>query len=193
MSLRISGKNVDIGDALRTHIEDRIEDAVAKFFDGGYTGHVTVEREGSGFRCECAVHLDTGIALQASANDLDAYKSFDQAADRVEKRLRRYKRRLKDHHNNAHNDQMAIDAISYVIAAPDEEEEVPTDFNPMVIAETATPIKTLTVGMAVLELDLTDAPVIVFRNAGSGDVNVVYKRADGNISWVDPSLAKSGA
>ncbi len=193
MSLRISGKNVDIGDALRGHVEDRIDDAVTKFFDGGYTGHVTVEREGAGFRCECAVHLDTGIVLQASASAMDAYQSFDQAADRVEKRLRRYKRRLKDHHNGAPGDRNSVEGTYHILAAPDEEEEVPNDFNPIVIAETSTPVKTLTVGMAVLELDLTDAPVIVFRNAGSGSVNVVYKRNDGNIGWVDPALVKDNA
>jgi ribosomal subunit interface protein len=192
MTLRVSGKNVDIGDALRSHIEGRIEDAVNKFFDGGYTGHVTVEREGHGFRCECLVHLDTGVVLQASAGAGDAYKCFDQAADRIEKRLRRYKRRLKNHHGSSvkKGDIPAAEEASYVVfAAPDEDKDVEVDFNPVVVAETSTRLKTLTVAMAVLDLDLIDAPVLMFRNAGNGTINVVYRRGDGNIGWIDPELA----
>jgi len=98
MALRISGKNMDIGDALRTHVEARVEVVVEKYFDGGFTGHVTMVREGSGFKTDCAIHLDTGIVLQAEGLAADAHQSFDLAADRVEKRLRRYKRRRKQHH-----------------------------------------------------------------------------------------------
>lgn len=189
MSLRISGKNVDIGDALRTHIETRVEEAIDKYFDGGFTGHVTVEREGSGFRSECLIHLDTGTVLQTSATDIDAYRCFDQSAERVEKRLRRYKRRLKNHHTPNGADRSAPEDASYVVfAAPDEEEEVEVDFNPVVVAETSTKLKTMTVGMAVLDLDLTDAPLVMFRNAGNGAINTVYRRPDGNIGWIDPEL-----
>ena len=191
MTLRISGKNVDIGDALRTHITDRVEDALSKYFTGGFTGHVTVSREGAGFKSECTLHLDTGIVLQVSAQDPDPRASFDLSADKIEKRLRRYKRKLKDHHGQNGHAKDSFEAASYVLASPEDEEEVPADFNPLVIAETSAKIKTMTVGMAVMELDLSEAPVVMFKNAANGGVNVVYRRKDGNIGWIDPALVGS--
>lgn len=193
MALRISGKNVDVGDAMREHITDRIEDALEKYFAGGFTGHVTLSREGTGFKSECSLHLDTGIVLQVSAQDQDPRNSFDQAADKIEKRLRRYKRKLKDHHGHNGADREAMEAASYVLASPEEDEEVPADFNPLVIAETSAKVKTMTVGMAVMELDLTEAPVVMFKNAANGGVNVVYRRSDGNIGWIDPALVATEA
>lgn len=195
MALRISGKNVDVGDALRVHITDRIEDALSKYFTGGFTGHVTLSREGTGFKSECNLHLDTGIVLQVSAQDQDPRNSFDLAADKIEKRLRRYKRKLKDHYgNNGNSSREAFEAAShYVLASPDEDEELPVDFNPLVIAETSAKVKTMTVGMAVMELDLTEAPVVMFKNAANGGVNVVYRRPDGNIGWIDPALVATQA
>jgi ribosomal subunit interface protein len=193
MALRISGKNVDVGDAMREHITDRIEDALEKYFTGGFTGHVTLSREGTGFKSECSLHLDTGIVLQVSAQDQDPRNSFDQAAEKIEKRLRRYKRKLKDHHGHNGHEREAMEAASYVLASPEEDEEVPADFNPLVIAETSAKVKTMTVGMAVMELDLTEAPVVMFKNAANGGVNVVYRRADGNIGWIDPALVASEA
>ncbi len=189
MILRVSGKNVDVGSALRSHIEARIDEALSKYFDGGYHGHVTVGREGSGFRTECALHLDTGTVLQVSGDSHDPRMSFDAAADRIEKRLRRYKRKLKDHHGNSANGRDATEVASYVLASPDEEEELPADFTPVIVAETSARIKTQTVGMAVMELDLSEAPVVMFRNAGNGAINVVYRRPDGNIGWIDPELS----
>jgi ribosomal subunit interface protein len=190
MSLRISGKNLDIGDALRGQIEVRIGESVGKYFDGGFTGHVTIEREGSGFRTDCALHLDTGIGLQAVGRAVDPHVSFDQAAERIEKRLRRYKRRLRDHHQ-ARRGEPAL-AASYVIADFADEEEVSSDYNPTIIAEETTDLDTLTVGGAVVALDLIDAPVIVFRHAVHGGINVVYRRSDGHIGWIDPSRSENG-
>ena len=189
MPFRVSGKNIDIGEALRIRITERIAEATTKYFDGGYSGHVTVGKEGFGFRTECAIHLDSGITLEAEALAADAYASADQAASRVEKRLRRYKRRLRDRQaarvdGNVH-EEPAVDAQSYVIAAPDQD-EVTTDINPVIIAETTTALKRLSVSEAVMELDLTGAPVVVFRHAGHGRVNLVYRRSDGHIGWIDP-------
>lgn len=186
MGLQISGKRMDIGEALRSQVEARMGDALEKYFDGGFNGHVTVEREGSGFKTDCTVHLDTGIVLQAHGQSQDAYQSFDIAAERIEKRLRRYKRRLKEHHTP--RSETAESAASYVIAAPDEEEDIAADYSPAIIAEETTNLDTMTVGHAVMRMDLTGAPVLVFRNAAHGGVNVVYRRPDGNIGWVDPSL-----
>ncbi len=143
MSLRISGKNLDIGDAYRTHVEARVGDAVAKYFDGGFTGRVTLERDGSGFRTDCSIHLDTGIVLQAEGRSQDAHQSFDKAAERVEKRLRRYKRRLKEHHHGRRDETEM--AASYVFAAPDEEAEIAPDYNPVIIAEETTNLATMAV------------------------------------------------
>jgi ribosomal subunit interface protein len=187
MGLRISGKSVDIGEAFRGHVEARIGDALEKYFDGGFNGHVTVEREGPGFKADVAIHLDTGIVLKADGRGQDVYQSFDIAAERIDKRLRRYKRRLKEHHHRKRGE--ALPATEYVLASPDEEAESAVESDPVVIAEQATNLETMTVGGAVMAMDLTDAPVVVFRNAGHGGVNVVYRRSDGHIGWIDPSLA----
>jgi len=188
MPFRVSGKNIAIGDALRGRVNQRIAEATAKYFDGGYSGHVTIGKDGFGFRTECVVHLDSGIVLEAEAIAGDAYSSADQAAERIEKRLRRYKGRLKGH---ARADGQAIDsalaAPSYVIAAPDEDtDEEITEFNPVIIAESTTALKRMSVSDAVMQLDMTGTAVVVFRHAGHGRVNLVYRRADGHIGWIDP-------
>ena len=189
MPFRVSGKNLDIGEALRERVSARVVDALSKYFDGGYSGHVTVEKEGFGFRTECAVHLDSGIVLHTEANAADAYASADQAAIRIEKRLRRYKRRLKDHHIARANGASVIDAPSYVIEAPaHDDDEKATEYNPVIIAETTTALKQLSVSEAVMELDMTGSPVVVFRHASDGRVNLVYRRPDGNVGWIDPPI-----
>jgi ribosomal subunit interface protein len=188
MSLRISGKNLDIGDAFRVHAEGRLNEAMAKYFDGGFNGHVTLERDGPGFRTECVIHLDTGIMLRAEGRAQDPHQSFDKAAERIEKRLRRYKGKLKDHHATRHAE--ATPAASYILAAPDEDADIMVEDSPAIIAEETTRLETLTVGGAVMAMDLADAPVLVFRSAVHGDINVVYRRRDGHIGWIDPSLKK---
>jgi ribosome hibernation promoting factor len=199
MTFRISGKNIDVGEALRTRINARVAEATAKYFDGGYSGHVTVGKEGFGFRTECVIHLDSGIVLEAEALAADAYASADQAAERIEKRLRRYKRRLKDHQatpvNGGSPGEAPIDAPSYVIATPEHEsDDDASEFNPVIIAETTTALKRLSVSEAVMQLDLTGTAVVVFRHAGHGRVNLVYRRGDGHIGWIDPpALEPKGA
>jgi len=188
MTFRVSGKNLDIGDALRDRIGDRIAETVGKYFDGGYSGHLTLTRDGFGFRTECAIHLDSKITLEAEGMAGDAYASAEQAALRIEKRLRRYHRRLKDHRPERLEARNRIDAASYVIAAPEHEDDAePGGFTPVIIAETTTQLKQLSVSDAVTELDMTGAPVIVFRHAAHGGINVVYRRADGHFGWIDPA------
>jgi ribosomal subunit interface protein len=192
MPFRVSGKNIDIGEALRARVNARIAEAMGKYFDGGYSGHVTVGKEGFGFRTECVIHLDSGIMLEAEGMAADAYASADQAAIRIEKRLRRYHRRLKGRPINRADGVASaltpdVEAPSYVIAAPQHEDGEDTgEFNPVIIAESTTALKQLSVSEAVMELDMTGAPVVVFRHAGHGRVNLVYRRADGHIGWVDP-------
>lgn len=185
MSFRVSGKNLDVGDALRDRISERIAETVGKYFDGGYSGHVTLAKDGFGFRTECAIHLDSKVMLQAEGIAPDAYASADQAALRIEKRLRRYHRRLKDHRGER-GDGASIDAASYIIAAPEDEGGTDVDgFTPVIIAESTTTLKQLSVSDAVTELDMTGAPVVVFRHAVHGGINIVYRRADGHFGWID--------
>ncbi|WP_081691605.1 ribosome hibernation-promoting factor, HPF/YfiA family [Cucumibacter marinus] len=186
MSLRVSGKNMDIGDALRSKAEDHFEAMVGKYFDGGYDGHLTLVHEGSGYKAECVVHLDTGVMLQAGATAGDATSAYEDMAGHIEKRLRRYKRKLKSHRRGPNQD--ALEAQTYVLAAPSEE-EWDEDFSPPVIAEATGNLRMMSVGEAVMELDLAQSDVVVFRHAGHGGVNVVYRRTDGNIGWIDPALS----
>ena len=189
MPFRVSGKNIEVEDALRERIAARVLESLEKYFDGGFSGHVTVGKEAFGFHTECVVHLDSGIVLRADSLAADAYLSADQAADNLDKRLRRYHRRLKDYHGNGRtpDDVPAIDAPSYVITAPgqDGEDDVAT-FNPVIIAESTTALRRLSVSEAVTELDMTGVAVMVFRHASHGRVNLVYRRADGNVGWIDP-------
>ncbi|MEM1375843.1 MAG: ribosome-associated translation inhibitor RaiA [Pseudomonadota bacterium] len=192
MTLRISGKHMEIGDAFRVRIEGRIEDALDKYFQGRANGHVTVEKSRAGFSTDCLLHLDSGVSLQATGEAGDPQASFDAAAERIEKRLRRYKRRLKNHHSEeaaSRTEQYAYKVLEAVPEAPeDAEDEInPADYAPVVVAETKMNLATIPVASAVLQLDLQDNPVYVFRNAASGSVNLVYRRADGNVGWIDPA------
>ncbi len=189
MQVQISGKSVDVGDALRAHITERLELNVNKYFDGTAEGHVTVMREGGDFRVECVVHLSSGIMLQSKGQSGDAYAGFDMAAERLEKRLRRYKRRLKDYHSRHNNKLNGLDAPNFVIATSDEEETEAEDLNPAIIAENTTRVEELTVGDAVMRIDVSEEPFLIFKNASHGGINVVYRRDDGNFGWIDPGVA----
>jgi ribosomal subunit interface protein len=186
MTLRVSGKNMDIGEVLRGQIAMRVEQAVKRYFDGGFGGVAVVEREGSAFRTHCSIHLETGVDLQSSATSHDPYASADMSSERIEKRLRRYKRRLKGRRPSTAAE--ATEQASYTVLAPPEtEDDLPDGFQPMVVAEKKTRLRRLSVGDAVAELDLSGAPVVVFRHATSGRTNIVYRRLDGHIGWVDPA------
>ena len=190
MTLRISGKSISVGDALRSRVSERTDEVLRKYFDGNYSGHITLSKDGFGFRTDCSLHLDSGITLEADSNATDAYASADQALVMIEKRLRRYKSRLKDRSARktyAANAALAdIDAPSYVIEAPAEGDEEVTAYSPVIIAEATTSLKRLSVSEAVMELDLTGAACMVFQHGSSGRVNIIYRRTDGNVGWVDP-------
>jgi ribosomal subunit interface protein len=188
MSFRVSGKHLDVGEALRERVSDRIAEVVGKYFDGGYSGHTTLEREGFGFRTECAIHLDSRVTLHAKGMAADAYASADQAALRIEKRLRRYHRRLKDHRSERFDERGGLEAASYVIPAPEAQID---GFAPVIIAEPTAVLKPMSVSEAATELDMTGTPVVVFRHAAHGGINVVYRRRDGNLGWVNPQTALS--
>ena len=185
--LRVSGKSVDVGEALRTRITEKVDEALSKYFQHGSSGHVTLSREGSGFRADCVLHLDSGTVLEAHGNAQDAVAAADHAATKIEKRLRRYKRRLKDRGATIRAHEAEQFAAYSVIEAPDEEAEEHEGWSPATIAESTSALPEFSVSDAVAELDLTGAPVVVFRHATSGGINIVYKRRDGNIGWIDPS------
>lgn len=197
MTLRISGKSVSVGEALRGRVTDRTEEVLRKYFDGNYSGHITLSKDGFGFRTDCALHLDSGITLEADSNAPDAYASADQALIMIEKRLKRYKSRLKDRSaRKAHVASAALaalDATAYVLEAPsegDDDDEV-TGYSPVIIAEATTSLRQMSVSEAVMELDLSGASCLVFQHGSSGRVNIIYRRADGNVGWIDPPGAKS--
>lgn len=197
MTLRVSGKNMNIGDALRQHVTERLGATAARFLHRPPSGHVTVAPEGSGFRADCTLHLPSGVTVQADGRAQEPYACFDQAADRIEKRLRRYKERLKSHHGHSTSASDGEVVSDYVIESLDEEADAPTAerYSPIVIAETTSRLTRMSVSAAVIEFDLTGAPVLTFRHDVSGRVNVIYRRPDGNIGWIDigPEDAGRGA
>jgi ribosomal subunit interface protein len=193
MALRISGKNLDIGEALRERIAGRVGEAAGRYLDGKLTGHVTVEKEAHGFRSIAALHTPTGTTLQAEAFAADAYAACDLGVERIEKRLRRYSKRLKDRSGH-HAQPIAVDMPSYVIESPPEAAEDGSDgpFEPVIIAEQTASLRRMTIADAVMELDVTGASALVFHHAVHGRVNVVYRRADGHVGWVDPPAVPNG-
>jgi ribosomal subunit interface protein len=196
MQVQVTGKHVDVGDALRTRVADELSTNIGKYFERGGGADVVVAREGSAFKVDCAVTLATGQQLTTHGLGGDAHMAFDAAMAKMAKRIRRYKSRLKDHHIQAQAKQ-AETAAYFVLQASNEDEEDELEDGadsfpePMVIAETEKVIRTMTVSMAVMELDLTESQTIVFRNAAHGGLAVVYRRPDGNIGWVDPERTKS--
>jgi ribosomal subunit interface protein len=193
MTLRVSGKNLDIGLAFRTHIETRIDSALAKHRAGLVAGHVTVEPEGTGFRADCTLHLSSGATLQADAKAQEPYASFNRAADLIEKQIRRHRERLMDHHAGAAADSRTLIGQPPLEEAPKADRKPSPadpgkspDLHPAVIAEPSSGFREMTVSRAAIELDSTNATVVVFRRASDGRTNVVYRRPDGNIGWIDP-------
>jgi ribosomal subunit interface protein len=191
MALRVSGKNLDIGEALRSQVQARMAGALTKYFDGGYSGHVTVTRDGTGFRTDCVLHLNSGMTLEATGAAQDAYASFDQSAERIERRLRRYKQRLKDHPVTSGGRNPSLAAPYSVLEPPTDETVEEEGYHPVVIAETTKELHRLSVSDAVMRLDLTGAAALVFIHASTGRMNVVYRRGDGAIGWVDSPPAQS--
>jgi len=194
MQVQVTGKHVDVGEALRSRVSDELSSSIGKYFERGGGADVVVSREGPAFKVDCAVTLASGQQLTTHGVGGDAHVAFDAALERMDKRIRRYKRRLTDHHVQAQAKQ--AETAAYFVLQPfsvededEEDDEAPAGQGfpePMVIAETEKPIETMTVSMAVMELDLSESQTIVFRNAAHGGLSVVYRRPDGNIGWVDP-------
>jgi ribosomal subunit interface protein len=187
MRYQISGKQIDIGDALQTHVKDELGVAVAKYAERPTDAQVVFSKSASEFVCEAVVHLSTGLTAQAKAHAHEIYAAFDQCCEKMEKQLRRYKRRLKDHHRDRPEPVEHFGASSYILASEVEGgESEPDSLQPIIIAEMETRLQSLSVGEAVMQMELAGAPVLVFRNEAKGGFNVVYRREDGNIGWIDP-------
>lgn len=198
LQVHVSGKHVDVGEALRSRVTDEISTSISKYFERGGDADVVVTREGHAFRVDCSVTLASGQQLNSHGVGGDAHAAFDAALGKIETRIRRYKRRLKSHSEAASARQQET-ASFYVLRSPEQEvdgwddsAEAFEDGPPsaMVIAETEAALRTMTVSMAVMELDLTEAQTIVFRNAAHGGLSVVYRRPDGNIGWIDPERTR---
>lgn len=189
MRYQISGKQIDIGEALQIHVQNELGSVVDKYAERPTDALVTFSRSGHEFVCETIVHLSTGLTAQASARATEIYASFDACSDKMEKQLRRYKRRLKDHHKDRTQPVELSGASTYILAASEEEhDQEPDSLQPIIVAEMETKIPSLSVGEAVMQMEIAGAPVLVFRNEGNSGVNVVYRRDDGNIGWIDPSI-----
>jgi len=188
MEISVSGKHVDVGDALRTYAEEQLIESVTKYFDQAIDAHVTVSREGSMMHVDISVHPGPrGMIVQGRGEAGEAYPAFDAALERIAKQLRRYKRRLVgDQRRRAATDDVVM-AQQYVIQGDSGEEEVEVDAQPIIVAEMQTDIATLSVSEAVMHMDLADLPVLMFRNVKTNALSVVYHRKDGNIGWIDPS------
>jgi ribosomal subunit interface protein len=202
MQVQISGKHVDVGDALRSRISDELLTSIGKYFERGGDADVVVGKNGHSFQVDCSVRLASGHRLESRGGGGDAHAAFGEALNNIEARIRRYKRRLKNHHHPS--GKIAETASIMVLRATDQDDEIDgwdadadgieSGHEPpsaMVIAETQAPLKTMTVSMAVMELDLTESHAVVFRNAAHGGLSVVYRRQDGNIGWIDPERTKS--
>lgn len=185
MAIQVTGKNLDLGTALRGYVTERLDKAFERYGNEGISGHVVIEKERGEFSTTCTIKFRSGLLLQASGRDGDPYPSVDEALERLEKRLRRYKRRLKTQHHSR-SDATDVSAVDYVIRHGEEDEVDDTELAPAIIAETQTAIRELSVGDAVMEMDLADKAFLFFKNASNGHLNVVYRRDDGNIGWVDP-------
>ncbi len=192
MHITVTGRHLDVGASLRRRVEEALASAVAKYFERAIEAHVTFDKRGQFFLADIAVHVGRGIVAHSGGEADDPYLAFNGAVDHLAKRLRRHKRRLRDHNNAESRAAKSEQGRHYVLAGPaDEGEEkhadgAPVNGEPLVVAEMEADIPTLSVGEAVMRLDLGSAPALMFRNAGNGGLNMIYRRADGNIGWVDP-------
>ncbi|MEQ8403617.1 MAG: ribosome-associated translation inhibitor RaiA [Oceanicaulis sp.] len=203
MQIQFVSKGIDVSPALRERIDKRISDASSKYFNRPAEAFVTASKEGHGFKVDISVHLPSGAFLQAKGQGGDAYGAVEDASTHLEKRLRRYKRKLKDHHADNKPDLPAEEMGSIITLRSerrDDLDEAEEDDGgaeggdePVIIAEQVAELRTLTVSMAVLEMDLADAPFLMFKNARTGEMNVVYRRPDGHVGWIDPSRGAKGS
>ncbi len=192
MKFHIHGKQLDLGETLQTHAESRLTEMITKYSARPVEAVVTMSRDRHEFLCDATVHLSTGLRCQAKAHSSDVYECFENMLVRMETQLRRYKRRLKNHHANRSSPIKSSDASTYVLSSTlgDDSSDEPETLQPIIIAEVPTAVSSFSVGEAVMQMELSNANLLVFRNDAHGGVNVVYRRDDGNIGWIDPHSAE---
>ena len=187
MRYQISGKQIDIGDALQAHVKSELGEVLDKYAERPTDAQIVFSKDGHEFMCESTIHLSTGLSVNSKGKANEIYSSFDKSAERIEKQLRRYKRRLKDHANQRTTPIESFNAPSYIVAADDESDASGLEeATPIIVAEMETKIKSLSVSEAVMQMELADEPVLVFKNEKGDGLNIVYRRNDGNIGWIDP-------
>jgi ribosomal subunit interface protein len=190
MRYQISGRQIDIGEALTTHVKAELGETVEKYAQRPTDAVVIFSRNGHELVCEATIHLSTGLNAQAKGHATEIYAAFESCREKMDKQLRRYKRRLRDHHRDRTAPVEFDGGSSYILAAEEQEDAEPDTLTPMIIAEMETKVPSITVGEAVMQLELAGQRMLVFRNEGHGGVNVVYRRDDGNIGWIDPRNSK---
>lgn len=189
MRYQITGKQIDIGEALQSHVKSELSEVVGKYAERPTDANVVFSKDAYNHVCEATVHLSTGLTAQAKASANEIYAAFDKCSEKMEKQLRRYKRRLKNHHRDRTEPVALSGAATYILESSDvAEEHEPETLQPMIVAEMETTIPSVSVGEAVMQMELAEAPVLVFRNEGHGGINVVYRRDDGNIGWIDTKM-----
>lgn len=186
MTIQVTGKNIGAGEAFQNYVTDKITDVLDKYIGPELSGHVRVEKSKIGFRTDCSLRLKTGLLLEAHGEGVDAYASADAAIERLDKRVRRYKRRLKDHHHGAAGEARSVGTNEYVVRVDSEDDSHEAGDAPVIIAESEGTLQELTVSQAVMQLDLTEKAFLLFRNAAHGRLSVVHRRGDGHVGWIDP-------
>ena len=187
MRYQISGKQIDIGEALQIHVKTELGEMVKKYAGRPTDANVIFSRSAHEYVCEATIHLSTGLNASAKAHATEIYAAFEDCTAKMEKQLRRYKRRLKDHHRDRSEPVELLGASSYILASEEQAEDAePESLQPIIVAEMETQIPSLSVGEAVMQMELAGAPVLIFKNEGKKGLNVVYRRDDGNIGWIDP-------
>ena len=199
MTLQVTGKNIEVGESFKTYVEEKLDAAIEKYVGQHLAAHVRVEKERGRFHTDCSVRLRSGLMLEAAGEGADAYASADAAFEHLEKRLRRYKRRLKSRHHGTSSTRQApeVQVNDFVVSLHDDSADDTADGHgpehlngagdhALVVAETERAVREVPVSEAVMQLDLTNEQFMVYRNASSGAINVVYRRKDGNIGWIDP-------
>ncbi len=188
MQLSVKGQQIDVGAALRGHMEDSLTKMLGKYFGDAIDARVTLSRTGHVFRAVVSAHVGRNIHLEAHGEADEPYPAFDAAAERLSKRLRRHKQRLRDHHKEDQGEQDSLPAQQYILSgqAGENGEWEQQEDQPVVVAEMTTDIPLMTVSEAVMRMDLSDQPALMFRNRAHGGLNMVYRRSDGNIGWIDP-------
>ncbi len=190
MNVQINGKQIDIGSSLSSHAKGKVTEIIIKYSKSATDITITFSKDRHEYFCDIYIHLATGMTVQAKGKAVDIYDSFENSLDKIDKQLRRYKRRLKNHHNDRKNPIEFINANSYIISKHNEEEDEydhkKESLNPLIIAEMQEKIPTISVGEAVMQMELSGSNMLIFRNSSHQKINVVHLREDGNIGWVDP-------